>query len=782
MKKLNLLLMLLLVSAFSFAQSLSGMSYQAVLRDSGGALLVSQSVGMQISILSQSSQGTAVYREKQNPVTNVNGLVSLVIGGGSTTDDFADIDWSLGRHFIKIETDPLGGSNYSITGTSQLMSVPYALQSKKADNGLTTQQAADITTNNVKISYPGDQDISGIAINTSSITTLKSEQTIQIESIALNTAKTGIVAKQASDIATNNVKISYPGDQDISRIAINTSSITTLKSEQTIQSESIALNTAKTSIVAKQASDIITNNEKISYPGDQDISGIAVNTAGITTLKSEQTIQNEFIEQNTAKITYPGDQDLTSYATKAYVASLEAKLEALKSIVYKNTPAANLLADGVPVLDLLTVGVSISDLVAGGAAIVDLVAAGATVKDLKAANIDDYEIIAAGGSLLEYLELGYNSSILHTTYSVPILDLYLHGIPFTTMIADGVLLEALTKGTALPDLLKAGATVLDLLAVGITNTQLVNAGATTSNLLAAGSSVSDLLAAGVSIEQLVNAGVTVVELVDAGANHIKLQQSGFSIATLIESGLSVNVYLGMVDRDNKYRRFTISDFLAQGAVSYEILIKSNLTAQQAIDVSIQNRLLKGERPIEIYDSDNSLLQSIYGKSYSGGYIAYLEVGTENQYEQYYQYGKGFVVANYQRSIYPSCAPPFSDGGERVRTARDNEHQMEESIHNGLALTTQLAALCPGEVNCATICRNLRDGGFDDWFLPPVDILLFINRNYLNNEEITNVARLSRSYQFNSTSRRAYEWDSYFFDWNRYNNGTYGDGFWPVRAF
>ncbi|MFT6799850.1 MAG: hypothetical protein ACJAWA_001983 [Nonlabens sp.] len=108
--------------------------------------------------------------------------------------------------------------------------------------------------------------------------------------------------------------------------------------------------------------------------------------------------------------------------------------------------------------------------------------------------------------------------------------------------------------------------------------------------------------------------------------------------------------------------------------------------------------------------------------------------------------------------------------------------MEESIHNGLALTTQLADLCPDEANCATICRNLRDGGFDDWFLPTVDILLFINENYLVNEEITNVARFGRTYQFNSTSRRAYEWVSYSFDWNHYNDGTYGDGFWPVRAF
>jgi uncharacterized protein (TIGR02145 family) len=151
MKKLYVLVAALLVSGMSFAQAPTVMGYQTVVREGNGALVVGRAVGIQISILLGSAQGTAVYREKQAAITNVNGLVSLEIGKGITSDDFAMIDWSVGLYFIKTETDLTGGSNYSITGTSKLMSVPYAFQSKKADNGITSDQAADITANKAKL-------------------------------------------------------------------------------------------------------------------------------------------------------------------------------------------------------------------------------------------------------------------------------------------------------------------------------------------------------------------------------------------------------------------------------------------------------------------------------------------------------------------------------------------------------------------------------------------------------------------------------------------------------
>ena len=67
-----------------------------------------------------------------------------------------------------------------------------------------------------------DQDISGIATNASAITTIQGEQTTQDAAIALNTAKDGITAQQASDITTNNAKISYT---DSAAVALNTAKV-----------------------------------------------------------------------------------------------------------------------------------------------------------------------------------------------------------------------------------------------------------------------------------------------------------------------------------------------------------------------------------------------------------------------------------------------------------------------------------------------------------------------------------------------------------------------------
>lgn len=103
------------------------MNYQAIIRDSSNQVIPNQKIGMRISILQDSVNGNAVYVETQNPVTNTNGLMTIKIGGGSViSGKFSDIDWSVGQFFLQTETDPAGGTNYSITGTQQLLSVPFA--------------------------------------------------------------------------------------------------------------------------------------------------------------------------------------------------------------------------------------------------------------------------------------------------------------------------------------------------------------------------------------------------------------------------------------------------------------------------------------------------------------------------------------------------------------------------------------------------------------------------------------------------------------------------------
>ena len=120
MKQLITLIAAIFISTITMAQSPNKMSYQAVVRNADNELISNKPVGMQISILQGSTNGTAVYAETQSPTTNMNGLISLQIGSGTlVSGDFSNIDWSSGPYFIKTETDPDGGSNYTISGTSQ---------------------------------------------------------------------------------------------------------------------------------------------------------------------------------------------------------------------------------------------------------------------------------------------------------------------------------------------------------------------------------------------------------------------------------------------------------------------------------------------------------------------------------------------------------------------------------------------------------------------------------------------------------------------------------------
>jgi uncharacterized protein (TIGR02145 family) len=136
MKKLTTLFAILLCAATLFAQAPEKFTYQAVVRNASNSLVANVHVGVRVSILQGGVNGTLVYMETQSGVTNANGLITLQIGGGNEQQGaFADIDWANGPFFLKTETDPNGGSSYSITSTQQLLSVPYALYSKEAGNG-----------------------------------------------------------------------------------------------------------------------------------------------------------------------------------------------------------------------------------------------------------------------------------------------------------------------------------------------------------------------------------------------------------------------------------------------------------------------------------------------------------------------------------------------------------------------------------------------------------------------------------------------------------------------
>lgn len=119
-----------------FAQAPQGFNYQATVRNNTGALIVNQNVYFKFNIIQGSSTSLPVFTETHYVPTDELGQVNLVIGQGTASlGTFATIDWSLGNYYLGIELNT--GSGYTAMGTTQLLSVPYALYAQNAGNATT---------------------------------------------------------------------------------------------------------------------------------------------------------------------------------------------------------------------------------------------------------------------------------------------------------------------------------------------------------------------------------------------------------------------------------------------------------------------------------------------------------------------------------------------------------------------------------------------------------------------------------------------------------------------
>lgn len=125
---------LFILSAFLFnilntaAQAPEAFSYQAVVRDASGTIIQNQAVAFRISILQTATTGVSVYSETHNITTNDFGLANLQIGTGTVVSgNMSTIDWGATDYFVQVDLDASGGTNYQTMGTSQLLSVPFAM-------------------------------------------------------------------------------------------------------------------------------------------------------------------------------------------------------------------------------------------------------------------------------------------------------------------------------------------------------------------------------------------------------------------------------------------------------------------------------------------------------------------------------------------------------------------------------------------------------------------------------------------------------------------------------
>ena len=147
MKKFLLATLCILIGVLAFAQAPQKISYQAVIRNNTGNLVTNQQVWLRISIMKNGGTGglidqpstrsiVAIYTETHTVTTNANGLATIEIGGGVTSDNFAAIDWSNGTYYLKTSVDLTGRGRYEVMGMSQLISVPYAMYAQKAGSAV----------------------------------------------------------------------------------------------------------------------------------------------------------------------------------------------------------------------------------------------------------------------------------------------------------------------------------------------------------------------------------------------------------------------------------------------------------------------------------------------------------------------------------------------------------------------------------------------------------------------------------------------------------------------
>ncbi|KFF22344.1 beta strand repeat-containing protein [Chryseobacterium sp. JM1] len=176
MKKILLSLGIMLGLFMGHAQAPEKMSYQAIMRNGTGQLLVNQNIAVKVSVLQGSPAGTLVYSERLTGLTNANGLISMEIGTGTVlSGTFSTINWPSGSYYLKTETDPAGGTNYTIAGTSQLLSVPYALYAKSAGGtGGTFAIPYTNTVNNVSTLFSLTNDGDGTSVEGINNTTTSS--------------------------------------------------------------------------------------------------------------------------------------------------------------------------------------------------------------------------------------------------------------------------------------------------------------------------------------------------------------------------------------------------------------------------------------------------------------------------------------------------------------------------------------------------------------------------------------------------------------------------------
>ena len=352
--KINLFTILFSLCVFVTVGQQDLLKYQAVARDANGTALVNQNIGIRFSIVEDNAQQDVQYIETHSTNTSDLGIFYLNIGAGEVAQgDFSQIDWASNDHFLKVELDISGGSNYVDMGSIPFLSVPYALHAKTVRDK--DDADADPTNEIQSLSKNGNEVTlsNGGGTFTDEVNDMDADPSNEIQSLEINGSQLSISGGNTVNLPTGGGNGSNDDDpnnevQNLTRngtdltlsISADVVSIEDDDSNPTNEIQSLQLNGTKLSL---------TDSNEIDLSAIQD----GVNDADADPQNEIQDLQLE-----------NGLLSLSNSNSMIYLEALNTfwkKLPFSEIIEYKAANAVVGITDSVAYLNLAPDYISISD-------------------------------------------------------------------------------------------------------------------------------------------------------------------------------------------------------------------------------------------------------------------------------------------------------------------------------------------------------------------------------------------------------------------------------------
>lgn len=357
MKHIYTFLILSLLSILVQAQAPQQFKYQAALRDSEGNILSNQNATIVVDILQGSTDGTSIFTESHTVTTQSNGLINLSIGSVNSLDG---INWSSNCYFLQIRI------NDEILGVSQLLSVPYAIHSKTAENitgNINESQITDLQSyltsiENQSIASLLDVDLTGIANN--DVLKYDADLSKFVVAEAFGTTETDPVFS-AWDKSTG--------------ISITESQINDLQAYITSENDPLFESSAANNITNAGSGLVITAAERNKLSNIEDGANVNIQADwNQTTTSSDDFIKNKptaisnfSLDANAQNITNLADPvNEQDAATKAYTENLITNLNTDDADADPTNELQDLSLDGTNLLISNGTGVDLSGISGGG--------------------------------------------------------------------------------------------------------------------------------------------------------------------------------------------------------------------------------------------------------------------------------------------------------------------------------------------------------------------------------------------------------------------------------